>query len=50
MDILTEAGFSDVGLYLEGWDDEAEETDGDYQRRSEYLEMSSWVGYLVASK
>jgi SAM-dependent methyltransferase len=49
-DILTEVGFVDVGLHLEGWDEDISDSDGVFARRDEYLQMNSWVGYLVAAK
>ena len=47
-DVLREAGFASTDMYLEGWNDDEEETDGKFRRRTEYTEMTSWVGYLVA--
>ncbi len=47
-DLLNEAGFERVDPYFEGWDDEAESTDGNLQIRKNYEGMSAWLCYLAA--
>lgn len=47
-DLLTEAGFVDVGIYWEGWDEEAEEGDGKFRLTSEADNCEGWVCYIVA--
>ena len=49
-DILREVGFADVDPYFEGWDDEAESTDGDLQIREKYEDMLAWICYISAAK
>ncbi|MDM7913964.1 MAG: hypothetical protein QUU85_01675 [Candidatus Eisenbacteria bacterium] len=46
-EILLEAGFRSAEVYLEGWDDEADEADGIYRRRKSFEEMAGWVAYVV---
>ena len=46
-EILLEAGFSEAEVYLEGWDDERDESDGVFRRRTHYENMAGWVGYVV---
>ncbi|MFB3907982.1 MAG: cyclopropane-fatty-acyl-phospholipid synthase family protein [Candidatus Eisenbacteria bacterium] len=46
-EILLEAGFRSAEVYLEGWDDEADEADGIYRRRKRFEEMAGWVAYVV---
>ena len=49
-DLLEEVGFDRADAYFEGWDDEAEDTDGMLKKRKRYEEMDAWVGYLAARK
>jgi SAM-dependent methyltransferase len=49
-DLLKEVGFRSVDKYFEGWDDEAEDTDGDMQIRTTYEEMLAWICYIGATK
>lgn len=44
---ILEAGFASAEVYMEGWDDEADEADGIYRRRSTFENMAGWVGYVV---
>jgi SAM-dependent methyltransferase len=46
-DILGEVGFDSVEAYLERWDDQANDTDGVFRRRSHFDNQDGWVGYLV---
>jgi hypothetical protein len=46
-EILLEAGFQDAEVYMEGWDDEADEADGIFRRRTRFDNMAGWVGYVV---
>jgi SAM-dependent methyltransferase len=47
-DILTECGFTGIEAHLEGWDDDAGESDGKLRRRSRYEGMDSWIAYIAA--
>ncbi|WFB34590.1 class I SAM-dependent methyltransferase [Kiritimatiellota bacterium B12222] len=49
-DLLTEVGFVTVEPYFEGWDDEAETTDGQLKIRKKYENMLAWICYLSAVK
>lgn len=49
-DLLLEAGFSDVGIYWEGWDEEEEEGDGKFTRVECEENCEGWICYIVASK
>lgn len=49
-DILLECGFRKVDTYLEGWDEDAEETDGVLRKRNTYEHMLAWFSYLAAVK
>ena len=49
-DVMIDAGFISVDAWFDGWDEDEEDTDGNYQPVTEYEEMDAWVGYLVATK
>jgi SAM-dependent methyltransferase len=49
-DLLPEAGFRTVDVYVEGWDDKADDTDGIYRRRVRFENQSGWVAYVVGVK
>ena len=49
-DLLREAGYRSAEVYLESWDDAADDTDGVFRRRTEYDGMDAWYGYLIAEK
>ena len=46
-ELLKEAGFSDAGVYMEGWDEEEEDGDGKFKRRTFFENQEGWVGYVV---
>lgn len=46
-ELLEEAGFARSDVYVEGWDDEAEDTDGIFRRRKKFENQSGWVAYVV---
>lgn len=46
-ELMCEAGFSAAEVYLEGWDDEEDDTDGIFRRRTRYDNQSGWVAYVV---
>ena len=46
-EILLEAGFSAAEIYLEGWDEEEDEADGIFRRRTYFENIAGWVGYVV---
>jgi SAM-dependent methyltransferase len=49
-EILQEAGFKDPEVYMQGWDEDAEEPDGVFRRRTTYEGWDSWFGYIAAYK
>lgn len=48
-EILDEAGFSRVTVYMQGWDDDDEE-DGDFQPVTRAEADAGWLAYIVAEK
>jgi cyclopropane fatty-acyl-phospholipid synthase-like methyltransferase len=46
-ELMLEAGFASAEVYLEGWDDEADDTDGIFRRRKYFQNQDGWVGYVV---
>jgi cyclopropane fatty-acyl-phospholipid synthase-like methyltransferase len=48
-ELLDEAGFSSSDVYVEGWDDEADDTDGVFRKRRYFENMSGWVAYVVGT-
>lgn len=46
-ELLDEAGFADSEVYLEGWDDDEDDTDGIFRRRTRFPNQSGWVAYIV---
>lgn len=49
-EIMTEAGFASTEVYMEGWDDEEDEADGIFRRRTFFENMEGWVGYVVGMR
>ncbi len=47
IELMREAGFEDAGAYLEGWDDEEDDGDGEFVRRDSLDNQEGWVGYVV---
>lgn len=47
-ELLDEAGFAESEVYTEGWDDEADDTDGIFRRRKYFENQEGWVAYVVA--
>jgi len=46
-ELLLEAGFSGSDVYVEGWDDKQDDTDGIFRRRVRFENQSGWVAYVV---
>jgi len=46
-ELLLEAGFASAEVYVEGWDEEADDTDGIFRRRRYFENQSAWVAYVV---
>lgn len=49
-ELMLEAGFDRTAVYLEGWDDEEDDGDGDFRRKRYAENMAGWVGYVVGFK
>ncbi len=49
-ELLGEAGFTASEVYLEGWDDEADESDGIFTRTEEFENQESWLAYVIGWK
>lgn len=49
-DLLAEAGFEWTQVYAEGWDDEADEADGNFELTDHLDNEGGWVVYVVAKK
>lgn len=47
-ELLAEAGFARSDVYIEGWDDEADESDGVFTRKESFENQESWLAYVVA--
>ena len=46
-ELLREAGFASTEVYVDGWDEETEEGDGIYRRRTVLENQAAWVAYVV---
>jgi SAM-dependent methyltransferase len=46
-ELMREAGFREVEVYLEGWDDGSDEPDGAFRRRTAFKNIEGWIGYVV---
>ena len=46
-EIMREAGFRSAEVYIEGWDDDADEANGILRRRRQVEEMAGWIGYVI---
>ena len=46
-ELLLDAGFASTEVYVEGWDDEEDEADGIFRKRSYFENQAGWVAYVV---
>jgi cyclopropane fatty-acyl-phospholipid synthase-like methyltransferase len=46
-ELLHEAGFAASEVYVEGWDDDEDEADGVFRRRTHFENHEGWVAYVV---
>jgi SAM-dependent methyltransferase len=46
-ELMHEAGFASTEVYVDGWDEEAEEGDGIYRRRTFLENQAAWVAYVI---
>lgn len=49
-EILEEAGFRTVSVWWQGWDDDEEDGNGDFERVEDADADAAWVSYIVAEK
>ncbi|NNF06798.1 MAG: class I SAM-dependent methyltransferase [Candidatus Eisenbacteria bacterium] len=49
-ELILEAGFSRADVYMEGWDDDEDEADGIFKKKTRAENMAGWVGYVVGIK
>lgn len=49
-ELLIEVGFKRADVYWEGWDDEAQEGDGDFQITTDAEPCLGWIAYIVGEK
>lgn len=47
-ELLRQAGFVDVQIYVEGWDDGDDEPNGVFRRRERFTNEAGWIVYVVA--
>jgi hypothetical protein len=47
-ELLADAGFERTDVYVEGWDDDADEPDGVFRLKKRFGNDGSWIAYLVA--
>ncbi len=47
-ELLLEAGFEEIEVYTDDWDDFLDDSNGVYRRRKTFDNEGVWVGYLVA--
>jgi len=48
-ELLLDAGFESVDVYVEGWDEEEDDTDGIFRRKTYFENQDGWVAYVVAN-
>jgi cyclopropane fatty-acyl-phospholipid synthase-like methyltransferase len=46
-ELMREAGFRDVEIYIDGWNEEKDEADNVYRRRTSFENIAGWLGYVV---
>jgi SAM-dependent methyltransferase len=46
-ELMLQAGFTSTEVHVEGWDDEEDDSDGIFRKRSYFENQSGWVAYVV---
>jgi hypothetical protein len=46
-ELLDEAGFASSEVYAEGWDDDAQDGDGNFRKKSRFENDAGWIAYVV---
>ena len=49
-EVMIEAGFAVADVYCDGWDEDGDEPDEVFVKRTELEEMDAWVAYVVGLK
>ena len=49
-EILEEAGFRNISVWWQGWDDDEEDGDGEFERVEDADADAAWVSFIVAEK
>ncbi|MEM9405822.1 MAG: class I SAM-dependent methyltransferase [Acidobacteriota bacterium] len=49
-ELMSEAGFARSKVYVEGWDDDTDEPDGDFRETDGFDNSGSWIAYVVGFK
>jgi hypothetical protein len=49
-ELMGEAGFRDVEVHVEGWDDARHEPNGVYRRRARFETQQAWLAFVVAGR
>lgn len=49
-ELMLEAGFSSAEVYMEGWDEDEDDGDGIFRRRTYFENIAGWVGYVVGTR
>lgn len=47
-ELMIEAGFKSTEVYIEGWDEEEDDTDGIFERQTYFENQEGWVAYVIA--
>jgi cyclopropane fatty-acyl-phospholipid synthase-like methyltransferase len=46
-EIMTEAGFESSDVYVEGWDEDDDDSDGVFRKRKRFENQDGWVAYVL---
>ena len=46
-ELMLEAGFASTEIHVEGWDDEEDDSDGVFRKKSYFENQAGWVAYVV---
>ena len=46
-ELMVEAGFEETDVYVEGWDEDEDDSDGVFRKRKQFENQSGWVAYVV---
>jgi len=46
-ELMAEAGFEATDVYVEGWDEDEDDSDGVFRKRKQFENQDGWVAYVV---